>query len=208
MQMKTLISIFAVAAATTLSPTASAATRAEATTALNMRSGPGPQYDVVGVINNNDRAVIEGCIEGSLWCQVNYKGRTGWVYSKYLTASASGRTVVIADDRAALNVPVVTYAPAPVTVGSASPPAVTGTLIEAQSVSRPLVITPPAEVGTYVTANPLRRTYLDGEVVVGAGLPQEVVLQPVPQYDYRYAYVNGVPVLVEPTSRRIVYIYR
>jgi hypothetical protein len=160
------------------------------------------------VINDNEQAVIEGCIEGSLWCQVSHRGKTGWAYSKYLTATVSGQTVVIADSRATVGVPAVTYAPPPGTVGSAAPPAVTGTLIETPRPSTPLSITPPAEVRTYVTAHPVQRTYLDGEVVVGAGLPQEVVLQPVPQYDYRYAYVNGVPVLVEPASRRIVYIYR
>jgi hypothetical protein len=32
------------------------------------------------------------------------------------------------------------------------------------------------------------------------------VIPPVPQY--AYLYVNGVPVLVEPDTRRIVYIFR
>jgi uncharacterized protein DUF1236 len=36
-----------------------------------------------------------------------------------------------------------------------------------------------------------------------------VQLRPVPDYStYRYVYVNGQPVLVDPASRRIVYIYR
>jgi len=30
----------------------------------------------------------------------------------------------------------------------------------------------------------------------------------VPDYEYRYVYVNEVPVLVEPQSRRIVHIVR
>jgi uncharacterized protein YraI len=93
MQAKSTLSMAALMAATLLSAPASAATTAEATTALNIRSGPGPQYDVIGVINDNDQAVIEGCIEGSLCCQISYKGETGWAYSKYLTASVSGRTV-------------------------------------------------------------------------------------------------------------------
>jgi uncharacterized protein YraI len=207
MQARTVLSIAALAAATALSAPASAATTAEATTALNIRSGPGPQYPVVGMIKANDRAVIQGCIEGSLWCQVSYGGETGWAYSKYLTASVSGSTVVIADDRAAVGVPVVTYAPPPGTVGSA-PVQVTGALVATPASSPPLAINPPPQVTTYVTANPTQRTYLDGEVVVGAGLPANVVVQPVPQYDYHYAYVNSVPVLVEPTSRRIVYVYR
>ena len=50
--------------------------------------------------------------------------------------------------------------------------------------------------------------YLEGEVVVGAGLPETVQLRPVPDYEYNYVYVNGQPVLVEPQSRRIVYVVR
>jgi hypothetical protein len=30
----------------------------------------------------------------------------------------------------------------------------------------------------------------------------------VPDYDYEYAYVNNVPVLVEPSTRRVEYLYR
>jgi hypothetical protein len=35
-----------------------------------------------------------------------------------------------------------------------------------------------------------------------------VQLRPVPDYNYRYVYVNRQPVLVDPASRRIVYVYR
>jgi hypothetical protein len=57
-------------------------------------------------------------------------------------------------------------------------------------------------------SNPVTPVYLNGEVVVGAGLPADVTLTPVPDYQYQYAYVNGQPVLVEPQSRRVTYIYR
>ena len=67
---------------------------------------------------------------------------------------------------------------------------------------------PPAPVQTYIVQNPAQQVYLNGEVVEGVGLPEDVVLTPVPNYEYSYAYVNGVPVLVEPTSRRVTYIYR
>ena len=61
---------------------------------------------------------------------------------------------------------------------------------------------------TYVVSNPVDPVYLDGEVVVGAGLPETVELRTIPDYEYRYVYVNRQPVLVEPDSRRIVYVYR
>lgn len=207
MRAKTMLSIAGLAVATALTAPASAATVAEATTTLNIRSGPGPEYAVVGVIEENDEAVIQGCIENSLWCQVTHAGKSGWAYSRYLTANASGRAIVIAEDRVAAGVPVVTYAGPAATVGSA-PVQVTGALVDTTTAAAPVAISPPSQVTTYVTANPVQPTYLSGEVVVGAGLPAEVVLQPVPQYQYQYAYVNSVPVLVEPASRRIVYVYR
>jgi hypothetical protein len=40
------------------------------------------------------------------------------------------------------------------------------------------------------------------------GLPENVVLTPVPDYDYQYAYINNVPVLVDPSTRRVQYLYR
>ena len=67
---------------------------------------------------------------------------------------------------------------------------------------------PPERVGQYVVEKPADRVLLDGEVVVGAGVPDTVTLAEVPDYDYRYAYVNGQPVLVDPQTRRIVYVYR
>lgn len=70
------------------------------------------------------------------------------------------------------------------------------------------VIDPPQPVREYVTTHEVEPVYLDGEVVVGAGLPETVELREVPDYDYRYVYVNGQPVLVDPSSRRVVYIVR
>jgi len=50
--------------------------------------------------------------------------------------------------------------------------------------------------------------YLNGEVVEGVGLPEDVALAPIPGSAYEYAYVNNVPVLVEPSTRRVEYLYR
>jgi Protein of unknown function (DUF1236) len=59
-----------------------------------------------------------------------------------------------------------------------------------------------------VVSHPVAPVYLNGEIVEGVGLPENVVLTPVPDYDYQYAYVNNVPVLVEPSTRRVQYLYR
>jgi uncharacterized protein YraI len=207
MHIRNALSIAAVTAAVAAAGPALAATTATATTPLNIRTGPGPQYDVIGVIADNGQATVTGCIQGSLWCQVTYNGRQGWAYSQYLAMNREGRTVVISQQPAA--VPTVTYqAPATTveTVGSAPPP-IAGTVVTTEAA--PLDIAPPpAPVGSYVVAHPVDPVYLNGEVVVGAGLPPDVALTPVPDYQYEYAYVNRVPVLVEPRSRRIVHIYR
>jgi hypothetical protein len=70
------------------------------------------------------------------------------------------------------------------------------------------IIDPPEVARTYVISNPLDPIYLDGEVVIGAGVPETVTLQAIPDYDYQYVYINGQPVLVDPTTRQIVYVIR
>jgi uncharacterized protein YraI len=202
MQYRSTIFFAAMTAAAALSSPASAASVASAMTPLNIRSGPGPQYGVIGAIPTRGQATIVGCIQGSLWCQVSYNGTQGWVYSQYLTATLSGRSLAVAETVSTM--PAVTYQAPVETVGTAMPvPAITGTLI-----APPPAPTPPLTVSSYVISHPVPPVYLNGEVVEGVGLPKDVALVPVPGYDYQYAYVNRQPVLVEPQTRRIEYIYR
>ncbi|WP_370853058.1 DUF1236 domain-containing protein [Pararhizobium haloflavum] len=70
------------------------------------------------------------------------------------------------------------------------------------------MIDPPENVTTYVQSNQVEPVYLEGEVVVGAQVPETVALTEVPDYDYRYVNVNSQPVLVDPSNRQIVYVYR
>jgi len=188
-----------------------AAVLASALTDLNIRSGPGPEYPIIGFIRSQDPVTMVGCIEGSLWCQVTHKGQEGWAYSQYLaTQSADSRVIV--SQRPPGVIPTVTYT-TPTTGAAVATGAVTGALIAGPVGAvgggvAGAALVPPQQVQTYVTSNPGDPVYLDGEVVVGAGLPEPVQLRPVPDYNYRYAYVNGQRVLVDPASRRIVYIYR
>ena len=198
--------IAAVTVAAFASP-AAAATFAAAVTPLNIRSGPGPQYSVVGAITQRGQAAVIGCIRDSLWCQVNYNGKQGWAYAQYLTALLSGRSLVLAET--IITMPALTYQAPIATVGSAvAAPAITGTLVAPAPAAQPLVIAPPPTVGSYVVSHPVAPVYLNGEVVEGVGLPEDIALAPVPGYDYEYAYVNNQPVLVQPQTRRVEYIYR
>lgn len=197
---------------------AHADTTAQATTDLNIRSGPGPQYEPIGVIAGGDNVVVDGCVEASSWCQVTYGGQTGWSYGEYLQASVQNEQVVVVERRDQLQVPFVSYdgGSEGAAVGAAGG-AITGALIGgpvgaavggvAGAVGG-AAIDPPQPVGTYVVENPAEPVYLEGEVVVGASVPEAVVLTPVPDYDYQYAYVNGQAVLIDPQTRQIVHVYR
>ncbi len=206
MKRQVIMTAFAAAAAIGIgTPSLAAATTATATSDLNIRSGPGPQYSPTGVVPNGKSVEVDGCIKGSQWCRVNYHGKSGWSYAQYLTMDYQGQTVVIQQRPSA--VPVVTYqAPANAPV-PARP--VQGELIgRVGDVPPPAIQAPPSNVRTYVVDHRMQPTYLNGEVVVGAGVPDTVQLQQVPDYSYDYTYVNGEPVLVDPGSRRIVYVYR
>ena len=202
--------------------TATAATaemRAQAATDLNLRMGPGPQFNVETVIAAQDEVAVEGCIEDRSWCKVDYNGTTGWAYAAYLTAP-KGETVVVLNDaqitKEVTTVVVENPSDEAALVGGVGGAAV-GALI-----GGPLVIagaaiagaaaadaaTPDTRVITYVESNPVDTVIMDGEVVVGAGIPEGVVFHEIPDSSYSYMSINGQPVIIEPADRKIVAIVR
>ncbi|EKF41759.1 DUF1236 domain-containing protein [Nitratireductor indicus] len=195
----------AAAALMALTGIAAADVTAVAVTDLNIRSGPGPQYPIVGAIGANQEAVIGGCQEGSKWCVVSYNGVDGWAYSDYLTAPFGGERVVLTE-RPSEALPPVSYE----ATSSVRTEVVHGELIGRKTALGTIepIPAPPAEIRTYVEAHSAEPVYLDGEVVVGAALPDTVEVREIPDYQYRYVYVNQQPVLVEPETRRIVYVLR
>lgn len=49
---------------------------------LNVRSGPGTDYDKIGALNNGETVVILG--QEGTWVMIDYEGRQAWVYSRYI----------------------------------------------------------------------------------------------------------------------------
>jgi len=222
---RNLVISAAAAALLAASGTAFAQSSVTATTDLNVRAGPGPQHPVIDVLGAGESATLNGCLENSKWCVVAAGGQDGWVYSDYLTGDIGGQQVVIAERPADSGIAIV---PPPET-DAATTGAVTGGVTGAVTgaiIGGPVgaavggaagvvaggtlgqAIDPPEQVRTYVSTNQVEPVYLEGEVVVGASLPDTVVLREIPDYEYRYVYVNGQPVLVEPASRQIVYVMR
>ena len=188
---------------TVMSGAAFADTAVSAVTDLNVRAGPGPQYPVIGVLASGQSATLNGCIENSKWCTIAEAGGQGWVYSDYVTAEFGGSRVVVTRRPADAGIAVV----APPTDDVYTTDTYTGAIVSnddaIESIGRP-----PAEVGTYVTTHRVDPIYLEGEVVTGATLPDTVELREIPDYRYRYVYVNNQPALVDPGTRRIVYVMR
>lgn len=149
---------------------------------LNVRTGPGDDYPVVDRIALDSELLLLGCMEASEWCQVSYGNSEGWVSSDYLVAAAREA-----------DIPVVIYD------GPGD-----GTVVGAISGD----FQPTPRVRAYIEANRYEPVYLDGEFEVGASLPESVEVYEIPDYEYRYVYINDRPVLVEPGTRRIVYIVR
>lgn len=203
-----------------LASPALAQTSATTATELNLRSGPGPRFEVIGVIPSGSAVEIEGCLDAGLWCRVDHAGQTGWAHAGYLSAEAAGEPVIVGERRTEVSVPVVSYdegdvggglalgatsgalagavlgGPIGAAVGAVAGAALGG----ASNVPEPVV--------SYVRSNRVEPVYLEGEVVVGAQVPETVELTPVPESEYRYIDVNGVPAVVEPQTRRIIYVVR
>lgn len=197
---------------------AMAATSATAVTDLNLRAGPGPHYEIIGVIDAQAEADVDGCLEEANWCKVMYDGKEGWAYGEYLTAMVEDTQVAVVSPK--VTVETVTYdnsKDAEAFVGAGTVGAVAGALVAGPvgavaggllAGSAGAAAQPDERIVTYVQTNTLEPVYLEGEVVTGAVVPETVELAEIPDAELHYVYINGQPVLVEPQERKIVYIVR
>jgi uncharacterized protein YraI len=217
MSSKTLIGLSA--ASMLFATTASAATMASAVTDLNLRAGPGPNYQIVDVIDANGEVTLEGCLEQANWCQVSWNGQQGWAYGEYLTTQLNGNVVAVYPNRTELETATVTYdteseeagALALGSIGAAAgalavggpAAAVAGAIIGAGAGA---AITPEETTITYVRENPVEPVFVNGELITGAVVPQEVQVYQVPDAPYSYVNLNGRYVFVDPGTREITYI--
>ncbi|KRA00346.1 hypothetical protein ASD64_01905 [Mesorhizobium sp. Root157] len=192
-----------IAAALALSSGAALAdTSVSAVADLNVRAGPGPQYPVIGVLKVGQPATLTGCLENSKWCTIAEAGGQGWVYSDYVTAEFGSTRLVVTQRPPDAGITIV---PPPADLDR-YPSSYTAAIVPGEPID--VIDAPPDAVRTYISENTLEPVYLEGEVVTGSSLPDTVMLGEIPDYDYRYVYVNGQPALVDPATRRIVYMVR
>jgi uncharacterized protein YraI len=84
--------LLAAGAALILSGAVAAAAPATVSTDLNMRSGPGTEYGVVTTIPAGAIVDVGGCT-GS-WCEVSFRGASGFASASYLSGAPSAAVVV------------------------------------------------------------------------------------------------------------------
>ncbi|MGJ8546438.1 MAG: DUF1236 domain-containing protein [Sulfitobacter sp.] len=208
-------------------PVAASAMEASAVTDLNIRTGPGPQYDVVGVIPGGEAAALEGCVEAGSWCKVSYGDTPGWAYAPYLAVTVEEQAMVLPERPSTVEISTVTYEDVDGTKDNqrdgAAVGATLGSLV-AYAAGGPVggviaggilggaagsaAAEPSTETVTYVQSNPVEAVYLDGEVAVGAGVPQEVPTYEIPETNFRYLNVNGQTVVVDSETNAIVQVLR
>ena len=143
---------------------------------LDVRSGLGPENAVVGIIAIDSEARVLGCDRISGWCEVEAGSVAGWVNSDYL--DDLGPDIYVNE----------------------------GPVDGVVSGSIETVIDPAPPIISYIDQNRYDPVVVESEIRVGEVLPSDVELYSIPEYEYRYVYVNDQRVLVEPGTRRIVYI--
>lgn len=62
------------------------------------------------------------------------------------------------------------------------------------------------ETRTYVLEHKTAPVVIEGDVAVGAQLPETVQIQTIPDGQYGYVYVGERPVLVDPQNRQVIHI--
>ena len=167
---------------------------------LNLRTGPGTQYPVVGVMEYNVRSNITGCLADWSWCSVTVAGLNGWASAEYLVIDQGGQVMQITGPDS--GIPVVEAAGIAEVVAAPTVGVVVG------AGGHVVAIVPEPAVLEYIAATPVNPFAVQGEVVVGAVVPAAVTLYQVPGSVYGYTIVNHNKVLVDVNTRTIVYIHR
>ena len=206
-RVNAMIGLAALMGVALVSSPAFAVTAYSPTGNLNVRSGPGFQYQVMNQISANVPVEITGCVSDYSWCSVALPGgATGWASAPYLVTKAAGPLKNMSVAGAQLGIPVVV--PTGNGPSVATPPPVGAMVAVSPSVGVVAPIAPPPSVVTFVTQQTVTPVIVNGEVMIGAALPAAAPTYDIPASNYDFAYINGQRVLVEPTARRIVYVVR
>jgi uncharacterized protein YraI len=80
----------AVGAIASQQATASASERATVTANVNLRAGPGSKHKSLGVVPAGDPVTVFSCRTGFDWCNVDHRGKRGYLSGRYLSYPTQG----------------------------------------------------------------------------------------------------------------------
>lgn len=90
-------------------PGAAAADNGYSTADVNMRAGPSTRYPVVTTIPEGRSVMIYGCLSSWDWCDIDWRGNRGWVFSDYLNYDYRNRRVPVPEFRGRLDLPMIQF---------------------------------------------------------------------------------------------------
>lgn len=99
---------------------APAAAEVIANTTMNVRGGPGTNYNIVGAANQGQRYPVIGKSPDGTWWQINYNGQPGWVFGELVTAQNT-QAVAVASNIPQPPPPTPTPIPQPTPVPQPQP---------------------------------------------------------------------------------------
>lgn len=71
-------------------PASQAGERASVTTGVNLRAGPSSKHKSLGVVPAGALVTVYSCRTGFSWCNVDYRGKRGYLSGRYLTYTDQG----------------------------------------------------------------------------------------------------------------------
>jgi uncharacterized protein YraI len=173
---------------------APAAAEVVANTTMNVRGGPGTNYNIVGAANQGQRYPVIGKSPDGTWWQINYNGQPGWVFGELVTAQNT-QAVAVAANIPQPPPPTATPIPQPTPVPQPAP--AQPTTAPQPAPEQPTAA--PAEPGLEFSRAILQRcdpnggvTYVNGTVYKNG--------QPVNGYNVAFSYAPDGPVVASVIS--------
>lgn len=74
---------------------------------VNLRSGPGVNYPIVATVNSGQFLEINGCVTEWNWCEVSWRGFSGWISSHYLRHQTYGS--IAESSNIMINLPTIIF---------------------------------------------------------------------------------------------------
>jgi hypothetical protein len=161
-------------------------------TNMNVRGGPGTNYNIIGAANQGQRYPVTGKNQDGSWWQINYNGQPGWVFGD-LVSEQNTQAVAVAVNIPAPPPPTATPIPQPTQPPPAPAPA-------EPAPQEPAPAPQPApEAGLEFSRAILQRCDPNGGVTYVQGTTYKSG-QPVNGYNVVFSYAPDGPVVAGITS--------